>query len=398
MGGCASCMGPEHYGPSWAQRIGESLISLRLLGRRAWLALLGIAVGCASVVALLNVGQSAASHARQMFQGMGSELMVANLTPVEAGARSARAMPALDAVPHIRLAAPLAMTVTDARLRGQGAAVMVAASTPALAQVLGLEAAHGRLLSAHDNASTYVVLGAELATRLGAQVGDRLPMGGYVFEVVGLLLPRGYNPLLPVAVDDALLMPLPGLRRLVSQAQPSVVIALARDAAQVQEAAAALEDALRAALVSMQVEVLLPRQLLDGMAQQSQLFTGLLAGLGAIALLVGGVGVMNVMLMNVAERRREIGVRMALGARPVDIAWLFLLEAIWLAVLGAVLGALIGMLAAWAFAHGAGWRLESDPQALPLGVGSAVAIGVFFGLQPALAAARLQPVVALRDD
>lgn len=398
MGGCVSCMRPERYGPSWSRRIGESLASLRLSGRRAWLALLGIAVGCAAVVALLNVGHSAAAHARQLFQGMGSELMVANLIPAEAGARSAQAMPALDRVPYIRIAAPLAMSVADARLRGQDASVMVAGSTPALAEVLGFEVADGRLLSAHDDGSTYVVLGADLATRLGAQVGDHLRLGRYVFEVVGRLAPRGYNPMLPVAVDDALLMPLPGLRRLVAQAQPSVVIALAQDATQVQAAAAALEQALRAGLESMQVEMLLPRQLLEGMARQSQVFTWLLAGLGAIALLVGGVGVMNVMLMSVAERRREIGVRMALGARPVDIAWLFLLEAICLALLGAVLGALLGVLAAWGFAHGSGWRFVSDPQALPLGVGSALAIGVFFGLQPALAAARLQPVAALRDD
>ncbi|MDF0730681.1 ABC transporter permease [Pseudomonas entomophila] len=392
-------MSTERYGPRWRQRLAESLASLRLLGRRAWLALLGIAVGCAAVVALLTIGHSAAMQARQLFQGMGSELMVANLTATPEGQGYSATMPALSSVPPpVRLAAPLAMAAADVSLGRRSVSVMVAGSTVALAEVLGLEAAQGRLLSVHDEGSPHVLLGAQLATRLGAQVADRLQVGRYLFQVVGLLAPQSYNPMLPVALDDALLMPLPGLRRLSSSAQPSVVLALGRDAAAMPWAAALLEDFLRSRLPGVQVEVLVPRQLLDGMAYQSRLFTSLLAGLGGIALLVGGVGVMNVMLMNVAERRREIGVRMALGARPCDIAWAFLLEAVLLAVCGALLGALLGLLAAWGFIWMSAWPFHLDPWALPLGMGSALCIGVFFGLQPALSAARLQPVVALRDD
>ncbi|WEZ89496.1 FtsX-like permease family protein [Pseudomonas sp. NyZ480] len=134
------------------------------------------------------------------------------------------------------------------------------------------------------------------------------------------------------------------------------------------------------------------------MADQSSLFRWLLGGFAGIALLLGGVGVMNVMVMNVAERRREIGVRLALGARARDIAWLFLLEAILLTGAGASTGALVGLVGAWRFAVASGWRFTVDGSSLPLGVGSSLIVGVFFGLQPALAAARLQPVVALRDD
>ena len=117
-----------------------------------------------------------------------------------------------------------------------------------------------------------------------------------------------------------------------------------------------------------------------------------------LALLVGGIGVMNVMVMNVAERRREIGVRMALGARPRDIARLFLLEAVVLAATGALAGAAVGLIMAWAFVHYSGWSdFSFSAAALPLGIGSAIATGLFFGLSPAMAAARLTPVQALRD-
>ncbi|MFK3772919.1 ABC transporter permease [Pseudomonas sp. NPDC089406] len=393
------CGPPEHYGPGLQMRLGESVASLRQLGRRAWLAVLGIAVGCAAVVALLNVGHSAAMHAQQLFQGMGSELMVANLIPVEDSASRVAAVLDLQALPAaLRGLAPMAMAVADARSTSACQSVMVVGSTPALAGVLGLQVQQGRLLAARDADSTHVLLGAGLAQQLGASAGGRLQLGRYLFEVVGVLAPQGYNPMVPVAVDDALLMPLPGLRRLSASAQPSVVLALAGDGAGVAEAARVLQVFLQGRLPTVQVEVLLAQQLLDGMARQARLFTGLLAGLGAIALLVGGVGVMNVMLMNVSERRREIGVRMALGARPVDIAWLFLLEAALLAVAGALLGALVGLLAAWAFTAGSGWLLRLDPWSIPLGVASALGCGVFFGLQPALAAARLEPVVALRDD
>lgn len=392
-------MPPERYGPGLRMRLGESLASLRQLGRRAWLALLGIAMGCAAVVALLDVGHSAAQHARQVFQGMGSELMVANLMPVADGGARAPVATGFAAAPGaVRGLAPLAMTVADARRGAAGQSLMVAGSTPALAEVLGLQVQHGRLLAARDAGSTHVLLGAGVASQLQAGVGDRVQLGRYLFEVVGVLAPRGYNPMVPLAVDDAVLMPLAGLRRLSASSQVSVVLALAADGARVEEAAAVLQLFLQVQMPAVQVEVLLAQQLLDGMARQSRLFTGLLAGLGGIALLVGGVGVMNVMLMNVSERRREIGVRMALGARPVDIAWLFLLEALLLAAAGAVLGALLGVLAAWGFTAASGWVLHLDPLSIPLGMGSALASGVFFGLQPALAAARLQPVVALRDD
>ena len=147
-----------------------------------------------------------------------------------------------------------------------------------------------------------------------------------------------------------------------------------------------------------EVNVQIPRLLLEGMAKQSRLFSWLLAGLGSIALLVGGIGVMNVMVMNVAERRREIGVCMALGARPRDIARLFLLEAVVLAATGALAGAAVGLIMAWAFVHYSGWSdFSFSAAALPLGIGSAIATGLFFGLSPAMAAARLTPVQALRD-
>jgi putative ABC transport system permease protein len=161
-----------------------------------------------------------------------------------------------------------------------------------------------------------------------------------------------------------------------------------------RDAAAALQPQL----TEHNVDITVPQQMIDGMTRQSRTFAYLLLALGAISLVGGGVGVMNVMLMNVSERRREIGIRMALGARQRDIRNLFLLEAVTLTAVGALCGAVLGMTAAWFYAWLSGWVFSLAVAALPLGVGSTLLVGLFFGIYPAVSASRLQPVEALRDE
>lgn len=398
----------ERYGFAWQPRLLEPLGSLCQLGRRAVLAVLGIAVGCAAVVALLNIGQGAAVHAMRVFEGMGSDLMVASLLADAEGSRSQAPLrldmaQLIEALPGVEHAAPLALGSADARFRGRGHGVMVVGSSPELVAVLDLQARQGRLLTALDATGTFVVLGAAMAERLAASgapatVGDQLRLGDYLFEVLGVLAPRGHNPLIPVSLDDAVIMPVEAMRRLAATPQIGTLLVRTGNRQASPQTAAQLGDYLLAHTVGRTVDVQVPQQLLEGMARQSKLFSWLMAGLGGISLLVGGVGVMNVMLMNVAERRREIGVRMALGARPGDIAWLFLLEAVLLTVLGALAGVMVGSGVAWGVALFSGWGFSLSASSIGLGVGSSLLVGLFFGLHPAWSAAQLQPVLALRDD
>lgn len=361
------------------------------------LALLGIAVGCAALVALMNIGHSAAQHTRQLFQGLGSELLIANLeATVERG--EPMALEPVDLPPGIRAAAPLAVSVATVRFNGESIETMVVGSTTYLNEVLRLQVDQGRLLSGYDELATHVLLGASLARQLRVSSGDRLQLGAYGFDVVGVLAPHGYNPMLPVNFDDAVLMPLSGVRRLNPPPDVGTLVALGVDAMSLPQAARSLYQYLQSRLPRHEVNVQLPRQMLESMAGQSRMMTWMLASTAAIALLLGGVGVMNVMVMNVVQRRREIGVRMALGARGCDIAWLFVLEALLLSVAGALLGVLLGLAGAWLFTLASGWSFALDAGSLPVSMGISLVLGLFFGLQPALAAARLQPVVALRDD
>ncbi|WP_410480992.1 ABC transporter permease [Pseudomonas plecoglossicida] len=387
----------EAYGPSWPQRVGEALASVQQLGARAWLALLGIAVGCAALVALMSIGHSAAQHVRQMFQGLGSELLVVNLESAGQGGGPLRLEPGR-LPPGIRALAPLATGVDTVQFDGVSIEAVVAGSTAHLSEVLDLRVEQGRLLSHYDDLAAHVLLGASLASQLRVSSGERVQLGAYLFDVIGVLAPRGYNPMLPVNFDDAVLMPVAGMRRLNPAPEVGTLIAQGADAATLTQAARSLAQYLQARLPRHEVDVQLPRQMLESMAGQSRMMTWMLAGTAAIALVLGGVGVMNVMVMNVAQRRREIGVRLAWGARGRDIAWLFLLEALLLSIAGALLGALLGLAAAWLFALASGWSFAFHAGSLPVSMGASLMLALFFGLQPALAAARLQPVEALRDD
>lgn len=401
---------PSRYGMPWLQLLLESLDNLRLLGRRAVLALLGIAVGCAAVVALLNIGYNAEREAMSIFRGMGSELLVANIQqPVGSGRKPLVAPADLDIdalhqyIPEIDAASALVPSNTQARFNGRTAVATLVGSGAELPFVLRLQLEQGRFLSRFDAQSTYAVLGANVAAQWAQPdrpvlLGDRIQIGGYLFEIVGILRPQGPNPIIPVSVDDAILLPITGMRRVIGFPQITGVAARSRSGEELERIAPRLQAWLSEKMPGFEVNVQVPQQLLEGIEQQSRLFSWLLAGLGGISLLVGGVGVMNVMVMNVSERRREIGVRMALGARPRDIAMLFLLEAIVLATVGALLGAAAGLAAAWLFVWFSGWSdFALSAAALPLGIGSAIVIGLFFGLSPALAASRLEPVEALRD-
>lgn len=391
----------------WRMRWAESLENLRSMGQRSWLALLGILIGSASVVALLDIGRSASEDTMRTFKGMGTQTLVANF-PGFAGRKMSLPktvdMPALmRSVPDLMHIAPVRQYGSRISRLGVRYDASVIGTTAALAMIMDLHPASGRFLSPMDGHALVVVLGADVARSLtvsdrAAHPGDLLTMGDYQYQVIGVLAPKPHNPLIPVSVDSSVFIPAPGMRRLSSTARIGNVVGKASPQADLQTVARSLETHLGAQLGGRDVAVHIPRQLIEGLKHQAETFAWLLAGLGGISLVVAGVGVMNVMLMSVRERRREIGVRMALGARPRDIRALFLLEAAHLSVVGALSGALLGSVVAWGFARFIGWPLSLSFDALSLGIGSSLLIGLFFGSYPAVVAARLSPATALRDD
>ena len=392
---------------SASQLLHEAFVSLRTLGKRSILALLGIVIGSSSVVALINIGHNAAEDAAAIFQNMGTDTLVARF-PASADSRTP--LPAaLDtralsqAVPSLVNFAPTVLLSATLIRNGRSANASVVGATAELAPAMRLQLREGRFLSDFDQNEIYAVVGHQVAQTLGAagaplQLGDRVRINDYLFLVIGILQNQPSAVLVPIQANDSVFLPQGSMRRIFPSPQIDNVVTRVAGGQNMEQVAAAMTQSLKKILRGREVEVQVPQQIIDGMTRQSRTFGYLLMALGGISLVGGGVGVMNVMLMNVSERRREIGIRMALGARQKDIRNLFLLEAVSLTAVGALSGAILGVASAFIYARMSGWHFSLAGAALPLGIGSTLLVGLFFGLYPAISASRLQPVEALRDE
>ncbi|MCR4541869.1 ABC transporter permease [Pseudomonas sp. 18.1.10] len=392
---------------SLSQLLHEAFVSLRTLGKRSVLALLGIVIGSSSVVALINIGHNAAVDAALIFKDMGTDTLVAQFPAKVGSSRPMRTHLDLDAVrqavPGIAHIGALSLFSGPVVFHGRTANANLVGSTPGIQDAMRLSLREGRFLSDFDANETFAVIGGQLAQTLSApgdplKLGERLRINDYLFLIVGILHSQPRALLMPVQGDESLFIPAAGMQRIYASPQIGNVVIRAAPGQDMEAMAKATSAVLQRQLSDHTVDIQVPQQMIDGMTRQSRTFAYLLLALGAISLVGGGVGVMNVMLMNVSERRREIGIRMALGARQRDIRNLFLLEAVTLTAVGAACGAVLGMTAAWLYAWLSGWAFTLAAAALPLGVGSTLLVGLFFGIYPAVSASRLQPVEALRDE
>jgi putative ABC transport system permease protein len=392
---------------SLSQLLHEAFVSLRTLGKRSILALLGIVIGSSSVVALINIGHNAAVDAAMIFKDMGTDTLVAQFPPKGASTLPMRTHLDLgavrEAVPGIAHIGALSLFSGPVVFQGRTTNANLVGSTPDIQQAMRLTLREGRFLSHFDANETYAVIGDQVAQALGRpgdplKLGDRVRINDYLFLIIGILHAQPRALLMPIQAGESLFIPAEGMRRIYASPQISNVVIRAAPGQDMERTAKDAATALQRQLSDHTVDIQVPQQMIDGMTRQSRTFAYLLLALGAISLVGGGVGVMNVMLMNVSERRREIGIRMALGARQRDIRNLFLLEAVTLTAVGALCGAVLGMSAAWLYAWLSGWEFSLAVAALPLGVGSTLLVGLFFGIYPAVSASRLQPVEALRDE
>jgi putative ABC transport system permease protein len=376
---------------------------LRSRPLRACLSALGVAIGIAAAVAVLGI--SASSRAGLLAQ-LASE---GNLLTVTAG-RSFTGQPAslpLDAEGMIRRIPPVESAtgvgfVQGATVRRSPAVnkvdtggIAVLAAQPSLLGTVGGSVLHGTFLNDATVSYPAVVLGFDAAQSLGfdrVPLGEQVDLAGSSFTVVGILRP------VPVApeIDSAALVGFPVASSLLGLDGHPTTIYLRSSADQVQAVAAVLPFTANPAQPEA-VQVSRPSDVLRARAAAKSAFSGLLLGLGAVAVLVGGVGIANVMVVSVLERRGEIGLRRALGAMRVHVATQFLVESSLLALAGGAGGVALGA-AAVAVASSAGHQPVVLPAvALVGGLVTAAVVGTVAGAYPALRAARLTPTEALRS-
>ena len=390
-----------------ARQAVDSLTRARL---RSILGLIGIMIGISSVIAMVSLGEIARGQARKQFETLGTDILlirppiggrVAGEIPTAAAIRMA------DALPSIAEAAPRISGNEQFRhggkVVGQGS---VQAVTIAFASVNRLSLQTGRFVSQLDADRRFCVVGADVADKMrkgGAQrvVGETLEVGPLLFTIVGVLESRVETYALPLHVDAdrSIFIPIGAAPRVARDPKVDVVVARSADGVDHRTAVADTKSYFESHVPGLNLEIVAAEELIAQMETQMGIFTLLLGAVGSISLIVGGIGIMNIMLVSVAERRREIAIRRALGARRRDIQSQFLIESVILTLVGGLFGVVLGLVATWVIGRFfLGWEFMVSGTSVASGLATAVAAGVFFGFQPARQAARLDPIAGLQSE
>jgi putative ABC transport system permease protein len=388
------------------------LRSLLLHKLRSTLSILGVVFGVAAVVSMSSVGEGARREALRQVGALGidSVTLRARADPAEAGEglrlRDAEVVERV--VPNLLAVAPLREASLPAEAAGRAAEAIVVGTTPAYQSAARLRLSSGRFLSALDvqDAKRVAVLGASVAATLfplGHSRGERVTVGGDWFDVIGVLEgranPRRPGPIRTRDVNRALFVPLPVLDRGSSTPDgvDEIVIRVA-DAREVTASAEAAQAVVKRTSGGTPFEVIVPREILRQQERTQRIFNVVTGAIAAISLLVGGIGIMNIMLASVAERTPEVGVRRALGATRRDVAAQFLVESSLLTVAGGSIGLVLGVAGSAVIQRLAGWPTALSLVMLPAALLTALAVGIGFGFYPAWRAAHLEPMEALRHE
>jgi putative ABC transport system permease protein len=384
---------------------------------RAALTMLGIIIGVGAVITMLAAGAGAQKRIDDQIAALGANILTVNASTFFAGGVSRDRMTlVVDDVDALRRDGRyLDAVVPEASTRGQlklgnlNSNARLIGTTSDYAGVFNYALAQGRFFSAleDEQRKRVVVVGADIPGRLevdaGALVGRTLAVNGQPFEVIGVLtsVGGGFGNQSP---DSSVLIPLrTAEQRVFGREEIDNVSVRVADDASVERAMVDIERVLRrehkiAPGAANDFAIVDRREFLATQQEAQQTFTMLLASIAGVSLLVGGIGIMNIMLVSVTERTREIGIRMALGATRFSILLQFLVESVTLCLLGGGLGILLGFTAARTLSRFAGWEVFVSPESVGLASAFSVAVGLFFGIWPARRAARLDPIEALRYE
>jgi putative ABC transport system permease protein len=394
----------------------EALWANRL---RSLLTVLGVIVGVAAVISVVTLTQGTSELLNSRLTGLGTNVLTitpgSTTTGGAAGGLGTRQSLTVDdatavaSVPNVTSATPVITVSAQVIASGQNWNTRVQGVTPAMQQIQNWEMAQGAWFSDSDNtAGTPVaVIGQtvvdNLFTAAATQpLGQTITIRSQPFRVVGVLKSKGANGL--GNQDDVIYVPFSVAQTRLNNSQyVNQILAQVNDANNVDGAQTAITTLLEqrhniAAGGQDDFQVRSSTQFVQTAQQFSTTLTLLLVGIAAISLLVGGIGIMNIMLVSVTERTREIGVRMAIGARRSDIRNQFLIEALTLSCAGGVIGILIGLVGGWALTNAFSLPFIASLPWIALAFGVAALVGIVFGFYPAIRASQLDPIVALRAD
>ncbi len=395
------------------------LLALRSIRRnllRSFLTVLGVVIGVSAVVTMVTLGQGATLAVRTQIASLGS-----NLLQIRPGQRlgpgssigvpsftEADALAIESQLPGLRAVAPEVRSSATVVVGARNWATSLIGTTNAHFDTSNWALEAGRRFEdSEERAGAAVcVIGATVRRELFGStdpIGQSMRVRGFSCEVVGLLASKG-QAAMGMDQDDMVVLPLRTLqRRVTGTTRVNTLLVSVRDEAGIDRAKDALTQLLRerrklGANDEDNFNVLDTRQIADTLSGTTRVMTLLLGAVAAVSLLVGGIGIMNIMLVSVTERTREIGVRLAIGALEREVLLQFLIEAVVLAALGGVVGVLLALAASIGLAQLMQVPFQFNPGINLLALGFSAAIGVIFGYFPARRAARLDPIEALRHE
>jgi putative ABC transport system permease protein len=394
-----------------------ALQSIRANLFRAMLTMLGIIIGVGAVITMLAAGAGAQKRIDDQITALGANILTINASTFFAGGVSRDRMTLVveDVDALLADSRYLDAVVPETQNRGQlkldnlNTNARLVGTTATYAGLFNYRLAHGRFFTAAEDEQRkrVVVLGADIPERLETEpealLGRSVAVNGQPFEVIGIFdgIGGGFGNQSP---DFGALIPLrTAEQRVLGREEIDNISVRVTGGASMERAMVDIERVLR------RQHKLLPgrpndfaivdrREFLATQQEAQQTFTILLASIAGVSLIVGGIGIMNIMLVSVTERTREIGIRMALGATRFSILLQFLVESITLCLLGGLLGILLGTSAAETLSRFAGWEVFVSPESVALAFAFSVGVGLFFGILPARRAARLDPIAALRYE
>ncbi len=391
---------------------------------RSVLTMLGIIIGVAAVITMIAVGRGATERVQAQMKGLGSNIMLVlpgGITAggVRLGAQTGQALTEEDAqaialeIPEVQVAAPSLRTGAQVVVGNTNWSTSIFGATNDYLEAREWPLASGRLFEGAElqGSAKVAVIGQTVAREL---FGDADPLDQVIrvrkvpVTVIGLLQKKGQNSM-GQDQDDVVIVPISTYRNRIQGGAGGKLKRVGSISVKVREGQdmKAVEEAIRELLrqrfkvqpgADDPFSIRNLTEILQAQEASSRVMTLLLAAVAGISLVIGGIGIMNIMLVSVTERTREIGLRMAVGARGRDILAQFLIEAVTLSLVGGAIGVVLGAGATWAVAHFAGWQVSMTLASVALAAGFSAFVGVFFGWYPARRASRLLPIQALRHE
>lgn len=377
---------------------------------RMLLAMLGILVGTASVVALVSCANLATAQALRQIENLGTHLLAisfyentANGSTNNTTLTTQQTLAAKNSSPAIAMIAPYTNLYLPISYQGHILNANIVGTTQELQVILNINIMQGRFISFLDHYAYYCVIGSDIYQALlniSAQnpIGQQITLGNSVFTIIGVTPSTNNNDFFNANLNQAIYIPIDTSFVLSQYTEINNVLLQLKPNANITLTETQLQHYFNKIIPDKQLFFRSAQALLQSMQNQRQILTVLLGLIGSISLIVGGIGIMNVMLISVVERRREIGIRRALGATKTDIKLMFLTEAIILTLSGGIIGVVLGIMIALLVADYAHWQFAIYPLPAIVGFMVSLLVGLFFGLYPAQQAAKLDPITCLHAE